>query len=315
MPPFVFLSLSACFDDLPEVGIVTEPLTLADATTTDLDAPRVLRMSPPDGASGVMQGSPILLLFNEPMDPVTTEAALQATGATEVSWSPDGTQLQFELPLEYAEGMSTDNVPALEYTFGVTQDATDLAGNPLLASATATFTTARRLTTVLPYDLQRTGLGVNKQAGDPYPIGAGDTARNTEQNAVASWELDALPAGTLIHEEAALQGVVEVLEGDPGADLGDLWIEHISFPSLFFLSFAELVTPFPEPVLAADDAYGPGTPVQIDLTEALHNAVQADLDLLQIRMYFDDEVSADAEADGVYLHHLSTDLIVTALVR
>lgn len=245
----------------------TPPATLATATTVTLTAlaqgktatitlnlvprpdtqpPQLLSVTPPDLATGVTLGTPVVLTFSESMDREATLAALRFHGpgvaSTSLSpnWNAQGTVLTLQPTLSYATG-NTLQTPALTYTLDLSNTATDLAGNPI-AAFTSSFTTLRRLTLSLPLvesltgDISETGQ-VNLCSQDyPGEMCVGKAPVDSvlrETRSFASFDLSGLPdgitqfeRGNLTVEQTDFQAV------SPPADLPVIIAEHLVFSNL-----------------------------------------------------------------------------------
>jgi len=89
-----------------------------------------------DGSHGVALQQPILVSFNQPMNHQTTEAAVQITPATNVSyaWSASSDTLS-------VQPTSGNLAPNTQYQVTIGSGATTAAGKPLAAAQTITFVT------------------------------------------------------------------------------------------------------------------------------------------------------------------------------
>lgn len=130
---------------LNEVGNVSITLTCEDAagnsafTTTwvnviDNTPPEVLVVAPGESLTEVPLNWALVIVFNEPMDTASVEAAFSITGgsATGFEWNADGTFVRINLAaLDYGT----------EYTFTIGTGATDASGNNLTAPYSSDFTT------------------------------------------------------------------------------------------------------------------------------------------------------------------------------
>ncbi|WP_225753255.1 Ig-like domain-containing protein [Actinotalea sp. Marseille-Q4924] len=141
----------------------------------DSTAPAVTARSPQDGAAAVAVDEPVTATFSEPMNEASLAQAVTLTGP---SGAVPGT-------LTYDAGSRTatltpgaDLVGSTTYTAAVSTSATDLAGNPLAAAVSWTFTTATVVDTTPP-DTSITG-------------GPSGTVRTTE----ATFELAASEDGS-----------------------------------------------------------------------------------------------------------------------
>lgn len=195
----------------------TSAITLRIEAFSDTEPPRVLSVSPPDLATGIAQGTPVVLTFSEPMNREATLAALQFNGVSVASaslspsWNAAGTELTFVPSLSYATGNSLQT-PAQAYLLTLSDTATDLAGNPL-ASFTSRFSSLRRLTLQLPQNSSLTGDitadgSVNLCAEEfTGQICVGRIFLNDEMREARgfySFDISAWPAGVVEVEQAVL---------------------------------------------------------------------------------------------------------------
>ncbi|MDD4307868.1 MAG: PKD domain-containing protein, partial [Thermoplasmata archaeon] len=128
-----------------ELGNVSITLTCGDAagnsafTTTwvnviDNTPPEVLVVAPGESLTEVPLNWALVIVFNEPMDTASVEAAFSITGgsATGFEWNAEGTFVRITLAaLDYGTA----------YTFTIGTGATDISGNNLTAPYSSDFTT------------------------------------------------------------------------------------------------------------------------------------------------------------------------------
>jgi hypothetical protein len=118
----------------------TGPPATPRAGAGDVAPPVVIDRGPTPGAAGVPQGSPVTVRFSEPMDPSTltpASIALAPAGggapvAADVTVSSDGRSAVLD--------PAADLAASTAYRVTVGTAARDLAGNPLAAAETWTFT-------------------------------------------------------------------------------------------------------------------------------------------------------------------------------
>ncbi len=109
------------------------------AQTGDTTPPTVGTTIPADGASGVAINSKLVASFNEAMDPAT----LDPSTFTFVSGPSVTGTVTYDDPSRTASYKpDQDLLPGMTYTIQLTTGVKDLAGNPLAASHSWTFTTA-----------------------------------------------------------------------------------------------------------------------------------------------------------------------------
>jgi hypothetical protein len=119
---------------------LTAPVSWSFTTASDTVAPTVTATSPVDGATGVAVGSAETATFSEPMDPATL------TGSTFTLSGPGGA---VPASVGWNAGTATATLTpdsplttGAVYVAAVTTGATDVAGNPLAAPVSWSFTTA-----------------------------------------------------------------------------------------------------------------------------------------------------------------------------
>lgn len=126
------------------------------AAGTDSVPPQVVSITPQDGATGIGPNNPVTVLFSKPMSPYSfggnNIAIYQGTNlvtGSSGSLSRDLTSYTFNPGLQYGT----------TYTAVVSPGVTDLAGNPLPAQVTASFTTMARPPTTGP--TEQVNIGCN----------------------------------------------------------------------------------------------------------------------------------------------------------
>jgi hypothetical protein len=103
-------------------GAVPNPWTWTTGTTSDTDPPEIMATSPMDGETGVMLIWPVVIMFNETINPASfTYTIAPDPGGWMWNWDPTGT---------IVTGTHTNFASGILYTFNVT-GADDMAGNPL----------------------------------------------------------------------------------------------------------------------------------------------------------------------------------------
>jgi methionine-rich copper-binding protein CopC len=201
------------------------------AATLDVTPPTVVSTSPADLSKGAPFATNVSITFSEPVDKASAQAALAVSTAAgsvlgNVTWSTDGKTMTFDP----AADLSTNDV----VTCSLSTAAQDLAGNPLAAPATFSFSVLRFAVAKLYSDA--TLDGVIWSAGSPSVFAngtslyVGDNDSNYYGRAFVSFDLSQLPAsvtavdgGTLwLFEEAG--GL-----GSPFATLGSLLAERVDY--------------------------------------------------------------------------------------
>jgi len=193
----------------------------------DLEPPTVASMAPADGTTGVREDVTVQLEFSEPMDTASVELALEAAALEPftLTWDDDGTTLTLtpDAALPYASGTSPIATEALDFTVAVGTGATDLAGNALEPSFSASFSTARRITVALDHDPAYTGAvvsnGVLQTGAGDDPV-VGDHDDNLARRGFIGFSIAPLPAGILEIESAELRADQWLTLGNPMPSLG-----------------------------------------------------------------------------------------------
>jgi Bacterial Ig-like domain len=136
-------------------GSATQTTSVSVGAGADTTPPTVISVEPPDGATGVIFTSNIVITFSEKMDQVATQSAYQSATlpADQVtfSWNAEGTVLTVDPKgdLLYARGADINALAPLSYDFNLGATAKDSAGNAL-ESVSSSFSTLRRIDTNLP---------------------------------------------------------------------------------------------------------------------------------------------------------------------
>lgn len=139
--------VSAMVVDL--VGLNESASVEISVVIVDTTAPRVIAVHPDNGATGIGQGVLCVLQFSEPMDALSTAAA--------VSLADQDSEIQFETAWENDSTISIAPVNGLSwetmYWLNVSVAALDAAGNPLVQEWSSVFTTGTGPDTTQPYVL------------------------------------------------------------------------------------------------------------------------------------------------------------------
>ncbi len=203
----------------------------------DSAPPRVLSTSPADGTTGIPVQTSVVVLFSEPMDVVSTEAAVSIAPSTPTptfQWANGNTSLAIAL-----SGL-LDRTPYAVTIEGTARDACG-AGHPMGADRAFGFTTAR-VASRPPTGLRTTSSGDSwvELAWDPvttFVTGTSIPASSAIAYRVFRSETGT-PPGTLVAETAQARvrdeglrastnytyWVVAVVDGEPSADSGPVRI-------------------------------------------------------------------------------------------
>ncbi len=166
-------------------GPVTATASVTVVGSVDTTTPTLLSVTPDDGATGVSSDTPIVLTFSEPMKKTETQAAYASSSIgirpneVNFAWNPDATVLTIKpnAPLTYAAGTDPAATAALDYSFSLSRNATDLAGNKL-APLSSSFKTLRRITTKIQGDpLQDGSVDGGTVSNDSLSMSVSTTSR------------------------------------------------------------------------------------------------------------------------------------------
>jgi len=231
----------------------------------DTEAPTVVSVSPPNGATGVTDDATILITFSEPMDRSSTQNALQASslGGVTFNWPDDRTLEIIPTGLSYAQG--GHDVVSNQYQYGLTTFATDLAGNPLANDETWAFSTLRRVSDLLSISqLSASGSGALMPCtGTSIRVGQADatTCRLLMQISLAPVPIDA----QIENARLSCQYFSAVGELPLSSTL-----DHITYapgdPSMGY--YATALSSFPDP-FNFGQAGPPSNPFSVDVTPAI----------------------------------------------
>lgn len=204
-------------------------------SAVDTAAPRIVAVSPENGARGVTADALVRIEFSEPMDEASTVAAYRSSSlsAEDVTfiWNETHTVLAIrpEQPLRYAKATlepgAAPTLPPESYAYAFSSEARDLAGNPLTGLGTdapISFATLRQLSqqlaavpelsgTLLSHDQAPPLFGFLSFDLDELPAGisrllsgAVHPGKGLEPNAVAPLELRFVSAHFAVLDESAI---------------------------------------------------------------------------------------------------------------
>ncbi len=211
--------------------------TVDAGDTADTTAPRIESFSPAPGAVGIPQDEDITIVFSEPMDQASVEAAWNSSELSPEDvtflWNGDGTMLTAtaidSLPLAEGVGLDPQSINALTIGIRIEATATDLAGNTLEEAGVTDFATQKRLRVALERSTELT----RTMRSDGLVFGAsavrlivGDTSGNLQTKSFLSFTTPALPVGALV-EAAVISVNQNGIENAPYA-LGDMEIFHVN---------------------------------------------------------------------------------------
>ncbi len=215
------------------------------------EPPRVLSVSPSDGALGVESNAEILIRFSEPMATSSIEAAYQSPDLPAplltFIWNEAGTELTVKptAPLVYQAG-TAESDGALDflpktYHYGFAK-LTSRAASSSSSGDSFSFSTLRQVSADLPADSSRTGNwttgegeGIHnclRDAESPYvpTVCVGDDPNNVRYVGFVSFDLSGLPAAIASFSSASLTAT-GLTYGSPN-ELGPSLFEHVEFGAL-----------------------------------------------------------------------------------
>jgi hypothetical protein len=216
----------------------------ADAGGENAGAPRVVSISPADGATGIWAQAPIVVTFSEPVDLASARAAVSVSGLSsddlDLRADASGTTLTLRPKdgFAYASGTDPAATRANCYTVNVGAELVDLDGTPLAAPFTSTFSTLRRIS----QDIADTASGdyytyavafdhtVNRcsDASSTFEVGhTSSIAASGDHHGIAAFE-SALPEGAVEVESAWLTAHQAPPRGS-FYDAGSVELEQIAF--------------------------------------------------------------------------------------
>lgn len=273
------------------------------------DSPRVVAVSPEDGARGVSSDVSIVVTFDVPMNQEQTQAAYQSEGIPSAgvtfSWNEEGTQLTITPndPLDYPTGTDPEAVESRPLSFFLSTSASDRDGQRLAAPAEFSFALLRQINVTLPAQQNRDLTGTWR-SNDTY--GQGDCARNQvticvgdtgtagdQYKGFMSFDLAELPSSMARLADARLNFQITLRPGNPFNGLGALFLDHAAFEAIGPEAFqADPLAPLGE--IATSGAAG--VVVQVDVREALAQDIGA-RDLSQFRLEFEQITDDDGNPD------------------
>jgi hypothetical protein len=217
----------------------TDDMMMGDPA--DTLAPKIVSTTPTTDEVGIGADTKIVVVFSEPMDPATVEAAYSSEklplDKVSTQWNADQTVLTIspDQALLYGAGNGNSPAPAdrLTYSLTIGAGATDLVGNPLESDFVLSFSTKIRMftTATLTSPLSCTTLGGSSLAENTNVIAGDATLANLTYRGYVSFDLSKLPADITI-EDAKFAARQMPMEGTPYASLGALQVYHLSFTTM-----------------------------------------------------------------------------------
>jgi hypothetical protein len=217
----------------------------------DSEPPRVVSVTPADGALGVRSNDQIRIRFSQPMAEDSVETAYRSSelpsALVTFAWNDDFTTLTVSpsAPLLYAAGDAQEDgsvqLAAKTYRYGFADGALDRAGRAL-PQLTFSFSTLRQVSATSITDPRLTGNwtdgedeGIHnclRSAKAPYSpsVCVGDDVNNVRYTGFVSFDLSAFPDNIAEFSSARLQASALVY-GAPES-LGESNLEHVFFAQL-----------------------------------------------------------------------------------
>lgn len=283
--------------------------TCVNGACTDTIVPSIVSISPVNGATKLSPADRIVVVFSEPMNRASAEAAYtpaSGAGVPAFTWDAASTILTIDPKLDYPT--STDpNALALPFKFTIAASAKDAVGNPLVGSKSSEFTLLRRITQILPYKYG--GYIFQGDTTNPYPssrdfVGAGDTTGNIATRGFMTFDIAGLPSQIQTIETATISAQIVQVEGNPFGTFGNLQIHSISFSSISNLAYTAAVRVDLGPLIAAGGPTSVGTAIAKDVLVAVKADYANRIALgnqSQYRIQFASSPSNDNVAQQVWL--------------
>jgi hypothetical protein len=293
----------------PVVVVEQPPPPVVVMEPEEPEGPRIISVSPEDGASGVSNDVSIVITFNVPMDEEQTEAAYQSeripsSGVT-FSWNDDSTELTItpDQPLAYPAGTNPAAVVSNPINFFVSSSAQDQDGNRLEAPEEFSFSLLRQINVQLQAQQNRDLTG-SWRSNDTYGQGTcarnqqtvcvGDTGVNREQyKGFISFDVSGLPESMASLQSARLNLQITQRPGNPFNGLGGLVLDHTEFDAIGPEAFER-------PAIAQMGTIATGGNTGAVIQAEVRNAVALDLGsrvLSQFRLEFEEITNDDGGAD------------------
>lgn len=230
-------------DGDPETG---QPDPDDDTDTDDVPVdedqtpPAVETASPADGDAGILRDAVIEVVFDEPMDKASVQAAWQSpelpSAVVTFAWNDEGTALTVtpNAPLVIAD-IASEEDPAERYSFSINTAAVDLAGNALDEPLEVEFTTARRLARSIEVDDAMTStIRANGFVADSFDVLRVGDVNDIQDRAFLSFPLSEFPDDLVMLESAEVSVEVDAWMGAPMAigGLGSLQLAATSYEAI-----------------------------------------------------------------------------------
>ena len=296
-------------DEMPDETPDEMPVEVDDV------APAVITVSPLSGAQGVLRQEVIVVEFSEAMDQAATEQAYVSEAlpadAVTFSWDADGKQLTItpNEELEYGIGLDAESAVAKEYSYTISTDARDLAGNPLVQDEGVSFRTGRLILQETPLVQQFSG-SINKATKVVTPnFGAGDDVNDVAYRGFVSFELPVVPEDRL--ELLVLLETKQVLATpDAFTDLGAVRVATGSFDNETSLLAISMELSLGVLSSAMDVGLR-----QLDVSAAVEPLLVDGAAAAQFVFEFEKATDEDKAADGAFFEPASTRLLTGYVIE
>ena len=280
--------------------------------TEDNAPPQIEATSPSHLDVGVKNDAVIRIRFSESMDTNSVENAFSTdVGNVDFEWNGARTEVEIrpKTPLEYAMGEFPDAVPtAKSYSFSVSKQARDLAGNPLNDEYHATFTTFRKISATLSTRDHHDMGGRIYSDGTVYAgqtIFVGDVAAKLGTRGFLSFYIESL--AKFVKDDGAVVSAMfrtrtSTVRGTPYSDLGSgIQLRHIEYAKMSAAAYsaAEL---HDLGIFSSDDT---SSEKSSDVTVALVDDIAKGRTWSQYRLQFPTRTDGDTNDDYVSVYGAS----------
>jgi hypothetical protein len=299
-----------------------DPSGDGDGDLVDTTPPSVVMTTPADEAHSVLPDAVIEVTFSEPMNKASVQSAWQSPllSADKVtfSWDEPGTVLTVT-PNEPLEIIPVDgnDTPGTQYSFSISDVATDLAGNGLEPELSSEFLAARRRVQVLSVDtdLSQSIRGDGAVGGGDL-IRVGDTgASNLGVRGFVSFPTTFVADNWLVLESSSFEIAGATEDGDVWSvtdEVPGVLLAQVSFTVLEAATYSTAVIEHNGIILSnanADPLVG-----SLDVTETVLAELEAEADFIQFRLATPIETNDNGIQDQAVIEEDDITLELTLLV-
>lgn len=209
------------------------------AAAPDTTPPTVSSTSPISGEQGAARRPDIVVIFSEPVDKASAQAAFSITSpggfnSGVFSWNTEGTVMTYRPDNTFNYGQNVN--------WRVSTAAKDLAGNAMPADVTQSFR-VRRQNTVKIFSVAELDGNISNtgtvQTGGWFPGTVGDLDNNTYRRGFLSFDLSVLPTDLIQISGATLNVRQAAVAGNPYGKMGNLLAESVAYGSSLVASAFE----------------------------------------------------------------------------